>query len=303
MAKRIYSITIGWPNSSKTLSFSLPTSLLYLGGLANLVGILTLIIFLVNFSRMSIKVLEFNRLRSELEGLRIENKMYQASTNQLGEKIWSLESIARKLSVSVGIKNTLDSDSTADISSVAFPVDDPTSSPDGTGMPLIPELHRLASDAKGLEGRLVKIERFYSDQTIRRAHTPTIWPALGLLWDRFGWRDSVSELGEAEYHCGIDISAPLGHPVVASADGTVVLLDSRPDYGNLIVIDHGSGLTTRYAHLSGFKVTLGQPVKRGQLIGLVGKSGRATGPHLHYEVRLNGNAVNPLRYLSKTPRG
>lgn len=303
MAKKAYSITINWPNSPKTFSFSLPAWLLYMGGLANLVGILTLVIFLVNFSRMSIKVLEFNRLRSELEGLKMENKMYQASTNQLGEKIWSLESLARKLSVAVGIKNTLASDSSADISSVAFPVDDPTDGPDGAGTILLPELHRLATDEKGLERRFFKIERFYSDQTTRRAHTPNIWPALGLLWDRFGWRDDVSEIGEAEYHCGIDISAPLGHPVVASADGVVALLDSRPDYGNLIIIDHGSGLTTRYAHLSGFRVTLGQRVKRGQLIGLVGRSGRATGPHLHYEVRLNGNAVNPLRYLSRTPKG
>jgi len=303
VAKSAYSITINWPNSHKTLTFSLPAWLLYMGGLANVVGILCLVIFLVNFSRMSIKVLEFNQLRSELEGLKIENKMYHASTNQLGEKIWSLEFLARKLSVAVGIKNNLDSGSSVDISSVAFPVNDPTDGPDGVVTVLLPELHRLETDAKGLEGQFFKIERSYGDQTNRRAQTPSIWPSLGLLWDRFGWRDDVSELGEAEYHCGIDISAPLGHPVVASADGAVILLDSRPDYGNLIIIDHGSGLTTRYAHLLGFRVTLGQRVKKGQLIGLVGKTGRASGPHLHYEVRLNGNAVNPLRYLSRAPKG
>lgn len=303
MAKKAYSVTINWPDSARTFHFSLPSWLLYLGGLANLVGVLTLMIFLLNFSRMSVKVLEFNRLRSELEGLRIENKMYQASTNQLGERIWSLESLARKLSVAVGLEKKRDSDASIDISSVTFPVDDPGTRSGGVDAVFLPELHKLTATAEHLEGRFLKIDKCYSDQTTRRAHTPSIWPALGLLWDRFGWRDEVSEIGEAEYHCGIDISAPLGHEVLASADGIVVSVENRPDYGNLIIIDHGSGLTTRYAHLSGFRVTLGERVKCGQLIGLVGKSGRATGPHLHYEVRLNGNPVNPLRYISRTPKG
>jgi murein DD-endopeptidase MepM/ murein hydrolase activator NlpD len=161
----------------------------------------------------------------------------------------------------------------------------------------------LSTNATGLEGKFLKIDRYYSDQTTRRAHTPNMWPVLGLLWDRFGWRDSVSEIGEAEYHNGIDICAPFGYQVLASADGVVALVERRPDYGNLIIVDHGSGLTTRYAHLSGFMVSQGERVKRGQIIGLVGKTGRATGPHLHYEVRLNGNPVNPLRYISKPSKG
>lgn len=303
MAKRAFTITINRPDSPKTFSFSLSSGLLYLGGLANVVGMITLVIFLLSFSRMSVKVLEFNRLRSELEGLKIENKMYQASTNQLGEKLWSLESLARRLSVAVGLEKKPDFGAPPDISSVTFPVDDPINGSDGVDTIFLPELHRLTTTAVDLEGRFLKIDRYYCDQATRRAHIPSIWPALGLLWDRFGWRENVSEIGEAEYHCGIDISAALGHPVLASADGVVVTVDTRPDYGNMIIIDHGSGLTTRYAHLSGFRVTLGERVKRGQLIGLVGKSGRATGPHLHYEVRLNGNPVNPLRYISKTPKG
>jgi murein DD-endopeptidase MepM/ murein hydrolase activator NlpD len=303
MAKRSYTLTIAWPDGSKTYKIVLPSWLLYLGGFANLVGILTLTIFLVNFSRMSIKVLEFNRLRSELEGLKIENEMYHASTTQLGEKIWSLESLAGKLSVAVGLEKKTDSSSPADISSVTFPVDDSASESLVVRTVLLPELRRLRTNAAGLEGKFLKIDRYYSDQTTRHAHTPNMWPVLGLLWDRFGWRDSVSEIGEAEYHNGIDICAPYGYQVLASADGVVALMERRPDYGNLIIIDHGSGLTTRYAHLSGFMVSQGERVKRGQIIGLVGKTGRATGPHLHYEVRLNGNPVNPLRYISKPSKG
>jgi murein DD-endopeptidase MepM/ murein hydrolase activator NlpD len=303
MAKRAYTLTIAWPDGSKTHKIALPSWLLYLGGFANLVGIITLVIFLVNFSRMSIKVLEFNRLRSELEGLKTENEMYHASTTQLGEKLWSLEALAEKLSVAVGLEKRPSLMPSSNIRSVTFPVDGAASESLAIRAVLLPELKRLSTSTAGLEGRFLKIDRYYSDQTTRYAHTPNMWPVLGLLWDRFGWRESVSEIGEAEYHNGIDICAPYGCQVLASADGVVALVERRPDYGNLIIINHGSGLTTRYAHLSGFLVSQGEQVKRGQIIGLVGKSGRATGPHLHYEVRLNGNPVNPLRYISKTSKG
>ena len=302
MASRVYAVTIITPGGLRTIRFALPSWALCLAGFANVVGIITLAIFLVNFSRMSIKVLEFNRLRSEFEGLKIENRMYHASTTQLGEKLWTLESLAQKLSVAVGLEKKPIQAEAADISSVTFPVEDLVDGSQVAKVTVLPELQKLATNAEDLEGRFLKIERSYSDQTTRRAHTPTIWPVLGLLWDRFGRRESISEMGEAEYHAGIDISADYGHQVLASADGTVSAVERRPDYGNLIILDHGSGLTTRYAHLSACNVSEGQKVKRGQLIGLVGRSGRASGPHLHYEVRLNANSVNPLRYLSNSSK-
>ena len=103
--------------------------------------------------------------------------------------------------------------------------------------------------------------------------------------------------GGTEFHSGQDIRAPRGTPVYAAANGVVTLAGTQSGYGNIVVIDHGDGLTTRYGHLSKIEATLGEEIKRGDLLGQVGSTGRSTGPHLHYEVRLNDVAVNPGHYL------
>jgi murein DD-endopeptidase MepM/ murein hydrolase activator NlpD len=103
--------------------------------------------------------------------------------------------------------------------------------------------------------------------------------------------------GEGEFHRGVDISANYGDSIHVAADGVVVAADTRPGYGRLVVIDHGFGTTTWYGHLSGFNAAAGQQVHRGDIIGYAGTSGRATGPHVHYEIRLNGAPINPFRYL------
>jgi murein DD-endopeptidase MepM/ murein hydrolase activator NlpD len=117
-----------------------------------------------------------------------------------------------------------------------------------------------------------------------------IWPVSGPVTSTFGWR-------WGRMHEGIDISAPTGTPIVAAASGTVISAGWLGGYGNLIVIDHGGGLATAYAHMSGYAAGGGQPVAQGQTIGFVGSTGNSTGPHLHFEVRVNGAAVDPLGYL------
>jgi murein DD-endopeptidase MepM/ murein hydrolase activator NlpD len=104
-----------------------------------------------------------------------------------------------------------------------------------------------------------------------------------------------------EYHKGQDIAAPIGTPVIATADGTVVIAGWLRGYGWVVYIDHGNGISTRYGHLSRIDVTVGQSIKRGEQLGLVGSTGRSTGPHLHYEVRINGQPVSPLLYLPPLP--
>ena len=126
--------------------------------------------------------------------------------------------------------------------------------------------------------------------------TPSIWPVHGWLSAGYGVRPDPFT-GESDFHPGIDISAEKGTPILATADGIVELAEPSGDYGNLVVIDHGFGLVTRYGHLSKFAVSSGQQVKRGDVIGYVGATGRATGPHLHYEVLANGKLMNPLQLL------
>lgn len=128
-------------------------------------------------------------------------------------------------------------------------------------------------------------------------YMPSIWPVLGPLSSGFGGRRNPFGGAGYEYHKGQDIAAQWGTPVIATADGVVASARWHKGYGNGIYIDHGNGIETRYGHLSRIDVVEGQQIKRGQQIGLVGSTGRSTGPHLHYEVRINGEAINPLQYL------
>jgi murein DD-endopeptidase MepM/ murein hydrolase activator NlpD len=126
--------------------------------------------------------------------------------------------------------------------------------------------------------------------------TPSLWPVIGHLTGTFGERmDPFS--GEGAFHTGVDISSQYGDGVRVSADGIVIEADERAGYGRLVIVDHGFGVTTYYGHLSSFNVHVGQQMRRGDTIGNVGVSGRSTGPHVHYEVRINGAPVNPMRYL------
>lgn len=148
----------------------------------------------------------------------------------------------------------------------------------------------------GLESRLRTVRSDVDKRNALAAATPSIWPAHGWLSSSMGMRTDPFT-GEREHHPGLDISAEKGSPIYATADGTVKQASFQGAYGNLIVVDHGFGLETYYGHLSAFKIKVGDTVKRGDVIGLVGATGRATAPHLHYEVRVNGRLLNPLQML------
>ena len=128
---------------------------------------------------------------------------------------------------------------------------------------------------------------------------PTLWPVMGPITGAFGEHIDPFN-GEGAFHSGVDISSHYGQAVVAPADGVVTYADFYNGYGRMIQIDHGNGVTTRYGHLSGFAIADGQTVHEGQVIGYVGLSGRSTGPHLHYEVRIHDTPVNPHKFLRAT---
>ncbi|WP_449186128.1 M23 family metallopeptidase [Zhurongbacter thermophilus] len=130
-------------------------------------------------------------------------------------------------------------------------------------------------------------------------HVPTLWPAQGRFTAGFGWRRDPLMPGRWEFHKGIDIANSWGTPVYAAASGKVIWTGWNGGYGKSIIIDHGNGIKTVYAHLEKIEVKIGQEVKKGQEIAKMGSTGRSTGPHLHFEVHVNGVAVDPLRYLSR----
>jgi murein DD-endopeptidase MepM/ murein hydrolase activator NlpD len=134
---------------------------------------------------------------------------------------------------------------------------------------------------------------------LRANSAPNLWPVEGSVTGGFGERIDPFN-GEGAFHSGIDIAAAYGQSVIAPADGVVVFADFLGGYGRAVVIDHGRGVSTRYGHLANFAVAAGQHIHRGDTVGYVGLSGRSTGPHLHYEVRINDVPVNPHKYLRIT---
>ena len=149
---------------------------------------------------------------------------------------------------------------------------------------------------QGIESRLSSVRVDVDKRNALAAATPSIWPAHGWLSSRVGSRDG-SDHRRARFPSGLDISADHGSPVYATADGTVTHAAPEGGYGNLVVVDHGYGLETRYGHCRATTCSPAHKVKRGESIGLVGSTGRATGSHLHYEVRVNGRLLNPLQLL------
>jgi murein DD-endopeptidase MepM/ murein hydrolase activator NlpD len=155
---------------------------------------------------------------------------------------------------------------------------------------------KLNDDANIREKSFIELLGFLREQKSLLASTPTIWPVKGWVTSEFGTRESPFSSG-AELHKGLDIATRMGKEVVAAADGLVVEAAYRTDDGNIVKIDHGRGFATAYAHLSKIGVKQGTRIKRGDLIGYVGDSGRSTGSHLHYAVYINNVPVNPRRYL------
>lgn len=154
----------------------------------------------------------------------------------------------------------------------------------------------LASEFEAAERELAEAYNFFEESKEILRSTPAKLPCYGWITSTFGYRNDPFT-GERTFHKGLDIATSIGVPVVASADGTVVSTGFNSGMGNVVVIDHGLGIVTSYGHLNDIKVKPGDRVERGEIIGTVGNTGRSTGPHLHYEVIVNGINVNPMKYI------
>lgn len=158
-------------------------------------------------------------------------------------------------------------------------------------------VQELQTAAKVREESLTAMKGTLAERNARLAATPTIWPTDGEVTSRFGWRSSPWGGWGSDWHPGIDIANDYGTPIIATADGEVVYSGWYSGYGKMIQIDHGYGVVTVYAHNAELLVNNGASVKKGQTIGYMGSTGYSTGTHLHYEVRVNGTAVNPANFL------
>ena len=248
---------------------------------------------------------EIEQVRAANALLQDENGSYRAATGELTAQIQSLEGVINDL----GTRASLAPEQARAMQKLpavvkaraagGLALPSPIISDVVSSVPLPEDTFGVLRDLlQGLENRLRYVRRDVERREALAASTPSIWPAHGWLTGTFGGR-SDPFTGEPGFHQGIDISTEKGQPVFATADGVVDAASFTGDYGNLIVIHHDFGLATRYGHMSRFNVHPGQRVKRGDVVGYVGSTGRSTGAHVHYEILANGKLLNPLQLLTQ----
>ena len=248
---------------------------------------------------------ERHQLQTTNSALEIENSNFRETTGELTTQIQSLENVIEDL----GARAALDPEQARAMQRLPAVVKARATGGSAQPNAMISSVFSSLTNPedtfgvlrdllRGLESRLTYVRRDVERQEKLAAATPSIWPAHGWLTGTFGGR-SDPFTGEPGFHQGLDISTPKGQPVYATADGIVESASYTGDYGNLVVVKHDFGLATRYGHLSTYAVTPGSSVKRGDVLGYVGSTGRSTGAHLHYEILVNGKLINPLQLLTQ----
>jgi len=300
-----------------------------------IIGLFTITGLAGSYSRMLIKTARFNQLRQDHQTLQQDYAHLEKQAHEKDIQAASLGSLATEVSALYGLtagKLTLHGNSSRaaaihdkKVTEAATPLKnitpystdsyyksvdafyalrDTAMDGDATRMltasaGIIPQIGRMPNPL--LPGHDLPAFIAPGDEA---AYTPSSWPVIGPISSSFGEReDPVLRTGEGEFHAGIDISGPLGTPIHATADGVVVSVGMESGYGRMVRVDHGHGIQTCYGHMNGFAVAVGQSVVRGEVLGYIGHSGRTTGNHVHYEVRIRNTPVNPHKYLGSTIAG
>jgi murein DD-endopeptidase MepM/ murein hydrolase activator NlpD len=289
MNNKFYTLLITPGAHGKVRKFQLPFYVVPVVLALSIVGIVMLAGLATSYARMLIKVSNYNTVRSEREALKQQFHTLENKVSRANVKLNSLQTLAAEVAVTYGFGNGRRQQIAPDLLNLARQ----SSTADGD-----PSLYAL-NEMKTVS--LNSVSGRFSPSTFPGMiddpnAIPSIWPVHGTLTAGFGQRmDPFS--GEGAFHPGVDIADAMGTDVVATGDGLVIEAEPDAGYGRSILIDHGDGITTRYAHLGRIFVVVGEQVKQGEIIGAIGMSGRTTGPHLHYEVRIHGTPVNPGRFL------
>lgn len=285
MRKRFYIMLVSRNAEGELLKLPIPLHYVYVFIAGALIGMLTITGMAGSYARMALKAQRYNQLRTEKEALKSQYSQLEQIAQENELQAQSLSSLAGEVSSLYGLKPD-----------PAFQDDDPASA----SFQQFQALRMTAMTGAASVGIGMGETRNTSTRDwVRLAAAPTIWPVQGRITGSFGERiDPFS--GEGAFHRGVDISSDVGTRIIAPADGLVRFSDFMNGYGRTVVMEHGNGISTLYGHMSGFAVSPGQIVHRGDTVGYVGQSGRSTGPHLHYEVRIFNTPVNPNKYLRFT---
>jgi murein DD-endopeptidase MepM/ murein hydrolase activator NlpD len=290
LRKRFYILFVARDDDGQLRKIPIPVHYLYVFVVGAAIGFLSLTGIASSYARMLLKVSHYNELRTEKEDLKNRYSRLEQVAKERDIQVASLGSLASEVSALYGLKSeplvtTSEQIENADVS---------------TSLDQLFALKSTALSGAATIGISLGLSKNVTTADwLRASAAPNLWPVEGQITGSFGERIDPFN-GEGAFHSGVDISAGYGQPVIAPADGVVVFADLMGGYGRAIVLDHGHGITTRYGHLANFAVISGQRVQRGDTLGYVGLSGRSTGPHLHYEVRINDTPVNPHKYLRIT---
>jgi murein DD-endopeptidase MepM/ murein hydrolase activator NlpD len=258
-----------------------------------LIGSISVLAAVSSYTRMLWKVGNYNALRHDQETLKKQYRQLQTTVNDTNQRLDSLQSLATEVAMTYGVLR---------YHPIAFDTTDNPVTPEDAFDRSMEQYTFLKKNAAAIAISAGGLRLMPASSFVDSAYLPSVWPVLGHITAGFGERlDPFS--GEGAFHTGVDVASDYGAPVHATADGVVTVVENHAGYGRLVVIDHGFGITTWYAHLSAFATVAGSRVKRGQVIGYCGISGRSTGPHVHYEVRVNNAPVNPWRYMKSNPVG
>ena len=258
----------------------------------SIVGVMTVAALANSYARMLLKVANYNSMATEREALKTQVKSLESAVTQTNAELGSLESLASEVALTYGFGRTRAVQFPAAVLALATQ----SNSNLGSGYRASLYAFNMIRRSSLGPGAGAMAMGFLPNARIGQETVPSLWPVRGQITAGFGQRlDPFT--GEGAFHRGVDIGSPFGTRVESAADGIIVQAGPDSGYGNEILVDHGFGMTTKYGHLSKIFVVMGQEVKRGQAIGAVGMTGKTTGPHLHYEVIVNGTPVNPAKFL------
>jgi murein DD-endopeptidase MepM/ murein hydrolase activator NlpD len=292
MDKKYYTFLV-FPGAHGALrKISLPFYIVHLILALSAAGIMMIVALANSYARMLLKVSNYNNLRTEREALKVENQTLQNVVSKTSAQLGSLQSLASEVALTYGFGQARRLQFPQAALALASQTNSTLESSYQVSLYVFNLIERWSLKPSGDAVAL----GIFPDTELGRDTVPSLWPVRGWITAGFGQRMDPFT-GEGAFHRGVDIGASYGTSVEASADGLVLQAGRNSGYGNEVLIDHGFGLMTKYGHLSKIYVAVGEEVKRGQLIGAVGATGRATGPHLHYEVIVNDTPVNPAKYL------
>ena len=278
---RIYTVLISPSRTSKVRQLSIHRNIIRAGATFFVVALMIVTYGVARLGQHEALNLRYLSVKAENEGLKQTNDAYQNSYAKLKGQISYIEDMSKELARSAKMQHSPETDELV-----------------GIGGPETVVALDKAADHLEREVRHIS-DRLHSD-VLRLASIPRGLPVNGYITDGFGMRRNPFNGEGREVHEGLDIAVDFGTPVAATADGLVIYAAPHAGYGNLVIVYHSNGITSRYGHLSRIAVEAGQRVKRGDQVGNVGSTGRSTGPHVHYEIRENDQSVDPLRYAGQT---